>query len=109
MFLRAKVIEVNNHFDISMISSIVIGTNDADGFKRWMDRNYLFITLGSFGTMVCPVANFDQYVKLLYQRSNQPNIDKIIKKWGIYDPNQKTFLEKTKGWLTFNFGSFIDV
>lgn len=108
MFLRAKVIEVRNHFNISMISSIVIATNDAVSFKRWMDRNYMFITVGDFGTMACPVADLEQYVKLLYQKSNQPNIDKIIKKWGIYDPNEKSSFEKIQNWLTFHLGTFIN-
>lgn len=107
MFLRAKVIEIRNHFNISMISSIIIATSSAGRFKYWMDKNYMFITVGDFGNLVRPIDGMEQYIKLLYLKSNQPNIDKIIKKWGIYDPNEKSSFEKVQNWLTFHLGTFI--
>lgn len=106
MFLRARVLEIRDHFQLSSISTLIVATNDIEGFRRWMRRNYMFMSVRDEARLACRVDGLDYYLKIYYTRREQPTVDKIIKKWKIHDPNPTPFLDKVNNWLIFHFGNF---
>lgn len=106
MFLRAKVYEIRNNFNISMISSITIVTNDLPLFKRWLRNNCMFITEKSSGRRAVSDGTYEYYITLLYQKYSQRQINRIVEKWKMYDHNPVLMSTKIKAWMSHNFGTF---